>query len=226
MLNITDGMLFKGLAILISVQIVILILWFALGPLRVVGTVDLVVGTISFTCGCNTAGDALFWILFGACALLLVGGCLIAYKTRSIPTNFSESKWIALSVYNVTIASTVSIGVAAGLPQPNVIALATTLGILFTTSVTLFTLMLPKLRFVFFMDKMLRSLEKHQEKLQQDMMWIGRQLDELRNRTIRHTTGTGSDASLDNSSKVHIDSSRKEKSQSGASGGSASSTTA
>lgn len=212
MLTITDSDLFKGLFVFLGTELVIIIIWFSVGPLLVVRTIDLAGGRIIYTCGSTTLGTVFFWILFGLLAALLLAGCFVAYFTRSIPTNFNESKSIALAIYNVTIAATISIGIAAGLPEPNVISLATTIGICFTTFVTLLTLMLPKLRFVFFLESMQRSIETHQEKLKQDIMWLGRQLDELRLKTQSQATDrTASGLTMENSKAASTDPSRRER---------------
>ena len=53
---------------------------------------------------CDSKSEKVFfWLLIGLNSLLVIAGCILAYKTRHISEVFSESSYVALSIYTFLI---------------------------------------------------------------------------------------------------------------------------
>lgn len=96
--NVPKRKVFATVALLLVIQVAILLVWQTMSPLKweVEEVID---GYQTTTIGRCTSENV--YAFAGACALF-IGFCLayalnLAYKTRNIPTDFAEGKYIAFS---------------------------------------------------------------------------------------------------------------------------------
>jgi len=100
----------KGLALIVSINLVVLIVWTAVAPpYRVekikTGNED----EITYECDASFPSSVFIIILIVLQALLLAFNCIVSFFLRNIPSSFNESKHIAFTVYNSAIMMIVGI---------------------------------------------------------------------------------------------------------------------
>jgi hypothetical protein len=106
-LTITNRQLLKALAIFLAYDIIIIILWQTLSPYIV---------SEEIYPQCKTSGSKLYsGFLIAEKGLLLLYGAFLTYQVSGVPSNYNESKWLGLSLYNIGITSAVMIGSFYGL---------------------------------------------------------------------------------------------------------------
>lgn len=190
-IRIDDAQLLRGLSVLVAGELGMLIIWFAVSPFVLRVSTDLTAETITYQCG-STGTTAVFWILVGFNSLLLLAGCIIAFLVRNLPSSFNESSFMAFSIYTVTLTIIVCLAISGTQYQPNVVSIVASIGILFSTTVTLGGLFVPKFLFIFFKEWMLKSLADEVDRLQKDIRWKQRQIAELHSSNSSKTGSTSS----------------------------------
>jgi predicted outer membrane repeat protein len=202
-IRIDDSQLMKGLSLLIVGELGILIVWFAISPFILRISPNLTAETITYACG-TRGTPAIFWILLGFNALLLLGGCIIAFLVRNLPDSFNESRFMAFAIYTVSLVIIVCFAISGTLYQPNVVSVVASIGILFSTTVTLGGLFVPKFLFVFFKDAMVQSLIDEVDRLNKDIRWKQKQITELQSgNSANSKSGSTASTTVNNGSPSH-----------------------
>lgn len=214
-LKITNQQLFGMVGAGMVVEIAILIGWFASAPyIRIPRVDDLELTTIpAITYECSSRNPAAFWVLVGFNLLLLTVCSVIAFLTRNLPdtlcvylwllsplANFvdslrNESRGMAFAIYNCTLTMVVCLVVAGVLYSPTAVSLVGNIGILFSTTVTLGALFLPKLWLTLRKDAVIRSIREDISQLKSDIEWKERQINEIE-RGFRGESSASKDTSL------------------------------
>ncbi|XP_038071683.1 uncharacterized protein LOC119740441 [Patiria miniata] len=153
---VTDKQLFIMVFVLLLVDVIILILWQVIDPVRL-QSVDLyqqddpeipnrIIQPFIRYCTCDTLT---YWLgaLYGYKGLLLIFGTFLAWETRkvSIP-GLNDSKLIGVSVYNVVILCLIGVAVSVVISSnPEALFVFVSCIILFCTSITLIVVFVPKI---------------------------------------------------------------------------------
>jgi predicted outer membrane repeat protein len=196
--RVRDLDLLKGLSLLVGAELGFLIIWFAISPFILDVSANLTAETITYQCS-SKATSAVFWVLVAFNGLVLVMGCIIAFLIRNLPDNWNESRYMAFSIYTVTLTIIVCLAICGSLYQPNLVSLVASIGIIFSTTATLLGLFVPKFLFIFFKAAMRESLITDIDKLYQDVRWKQHQLQELDSKSRLSATGsdTGATQTID-----------------------------
>ncbi|KAJ3364465.1 hypothetical protein GGF31_009024 [Allomyces arbusculus] len=110
--NLKDTRLLGGVVAIVAVDVVLLGAWTgAAVPSAVISTVSTTTYTYLCSTGSDTGGTAITAILAIFHASQLLVACWLSFKIRNVATNYNESKYIALAVYNNLLACAVVIPV-------------------------------------------------------------------------------------------------------------------
>ncbi|XP_072046213.1 gamma-aminobutyric acid type B receptor subunit 2-like [Amphiura filiformis] len=154
---IKDSQLFVMVAILVVIDIIILVLWEVLDPVRIAvthgperashGNSDLVLVPVYVRCFSNWET---YWLGSLMCknGLMLIFGAFLAWETRKVTVPaLNDSKYIGISVYNIVILSFVGVPVTIILDNDvNSNYLIISLFIFFAATVTLCLVFVPKVK--------------------------------------------------------------------------------
>jgi len=100
----------KGLALIVSINLIVLIVWTAVAPPYRVDTIK--IGSedeITYECDVSFPSSVFVIVLIILQALLLAFDCVVAFVLRNIPSSFNESKHVAFTIYNSVVMMTVGI---------------------------------------------------------------------------------------------------------------------
>ncbi|XP_022091351.1 uncharacterized protein LOC110979652 isoform X2 [Acanthaster planci] len=153
---VTDRQLFVMVFVLLLVDVIILIMWQVIDPVKLQSE-DLyqqddpeipnrIIQPFIRYCSCDTLT---YWLgaLYGYKGLLLIFGTFLAWETRkvSIP-GLNDSKLIGVSVYNVVILCVIGAAVSTVInSNPEALFVFVSCIILFCTSITLIVVFVPKI---------------------------------------------------------------------------------
>jgi len=108
---------FKTYGAVISVDLVLLIIWKTTEGMKQVDVVNTMYGNWEYTTQeCNSADVWSFATTFFK-ILMVVAGVYLSYITRNVPDKFAESKWIAMSIYQVALLGIVGLLVQSSAPD-------------------------------------------------------------------------------------------------------------
>lgn len=120
--KLTNDVLYKQVAALLAVELVLLALFSGLSGYEVRVFNDLEDGNLFHTqCllsspdggGSNGAGAALTALLFAFKGAILCYGIFLAYATRDVTSAYNESKFLAMSTYNLVFISLIVVPIVA-----------------------------------------------------------------------------------------------------------------
>ena len=145
--RISDASLGVRVAGLVGLITVFLVVWSAVGPPlpHYISANDSSSGVASLYCICDSSA-AWSSILVSLEGLLVLYGAYLCWSTRHTPTLFDESKFIALSLYNLMFCGSVVFAISAAALSSPVVSQAFQMGgILVVTTVSLALILIPKL---------------------------------------------------------------------------------
>jgi len=123
-------------------------IWQAVTPFRAVLNVPdpIRISNNYNACGYNTSSQTFFWTSVGCKIGVLLLGCNLAVLARKVRSEFNETKWITLSIYNivVTMAILVPITTTNALDRVTCFTIRS-FGLVGATLLTISILFLPKL---------------------------------------------------------------------------------
>ncbi|KND02604.1 uncharacterized protein SPPG_03057 [Spizellomyces punctatus DAOM BR117] len=116
---------------------IILLVWSIYSPLSPLMVANKEKGTFTYVCVSPEQSDVFNGVIFGYNGLLLLAATYLAAVTRNVPSRYSESKFIALTVYSLLIWCTLIIVVSysAG-AATTLVFFIITFGVLFVTTTT------------------------------------------------------------------------------------------
>eukprot|EP01130_Rhizamoeba_saxonica_P017553 TRINITY_DN8536_c0_g1_i1.p1 TRINITY_DN8536_c0_g1~~TRINITY_DN8536_c0_g1_i1.p1 ORF type:complete len:696 (+),score=144.37 TRINITY_DN8536_c0_g1_i1:44-2131(+) len=134
-------------SVIILVQIIILSMWSAVGQFKP----DITVTDDQEYESCNAMNDVSFAmaieIFYGS--LLLIGGCYLGYALRKIPKMFNETKYIAATIYNMTVWGGITLAISFVLSsQLTLSATVFLIGLIISIALSWALLFLPKIIWV------------------------------------------------------------------------------
>lgn len=194
---ITNMDLIKGLAVIITLNLIVLIVWTAVAPPYRTRSID--IGSddeVTYECDVSFPSSVFIIILIVLQALLLAFDCVVAFLLRNIPSSFNESKYVAFTIYNSAIMMIVAIVLVIVFNDDKTAVLVIiALTILFGCLVALLVLFAPKL-YLSFLKKssLVKMLQAETTELYQEIWARERQINDLKTHggTTQGTTGTGS----------------------------------
>lgn len=163
-IKISNRKLSTMVVFLISVEILILAIWQAVGPLQPMTTIQTTGSPVSqhqYTqCGTTSDGSRFLIVIGVTKGALLLYGALLAFSTRRVTDHFNESQSIAWAIYNVvfSVGITIPIIVFVG-AIGDVIVLLVLFLILWISYFTALIIIVPKLMALFAPLTQLNSAE-------------------------------------------------------------------
>eukprot|EP00004_Rigifila_ramosa_P011562 TRINITY_DN2478_c0_g1_i4.p1 TRINITY_DN2478_c0_g1~~TRINITY_DN2478_c0_g1_i4.p1 ORF type:complete len:2291 (-),score=491.13 TRINITY_DN2478_c0_g1_i4:25-6897(-) len=147
LITITTGDMLIKICGLLFLDVVLLVLWSSISPLK--PNLYLSQGTVYATCSSNKS--SLFFAIFLVIKFaLLFGGAVLSFQARAVKSAFSESKYIAFSIYNELFVAVFLLPVGASVNSPQLaftlffmglfLILTATFGSLFVRNVWMLTL--------------------------------------------------------------------------------------
>lgn len=142
--TISGKKLASMMLLVVSPLVLVLILWSAINPFKIVLQENPSKSIRYLTC--RSENDVIFAsISFAYVGLMFVLGAILSFKTRTLPDTFRESYWIALSTYNLIFVSAVGILVGYVLSfEPTAYPFIVCVCIIFCCSVTWGLIFVPK----------------------------------------------------------------------------------
>eukprot|EP01102_Stenamoeba_stenopodia_P015876 TRINITY_DN5484_c0_g1_i1.p1 TRINITY_DN5484_c0_g1~~TRINITY_DN5484_c0_g1_i1.p1 ORF type:complete len:644 (-),score=191.97 TRINITY_DN5484_c0_g1_i1:220-2151(-) len=199
----------KGLAFIVSVNLVVLIVWTAVAPPYRVENIDIgKEDKITYECDVSYPSSVFVIILIVLQALLLAFNCVVSFFLRNIPSSFNESKHIAFTVYNAAIMMIVAIVLIIVFnDDKTAVLIIIALTVLFGCLVALVVLFAPKIFLSFLRRAQLVALiQQETTELQMELWARERQIAEvLTKTTTTHGTSkaaTGAGTGIHGSSTV------------------------
>ena len=187
--RVTDGLLLKVVFGGLFVELLICMIWFIITPFLKRIVVDLSSEEISYRCT-STVTPAFFWIIFALNMGILIIGCILAFLARNVPANFNEAKQILFSIYNVTLIAIIVVILSNVFStSPEATALTVSIGLLFSSLITICILFIPKIRHVANKDAVRRAILKDIAQLERDIQWKKRMLNDVQTETSGSSTG-------------------------------------
>lgn len=124
-------------SVLLGIQVIIDILWTALGSLQPILVLDSGKTHTLVLCTHNIYNQILLYITFGYQGLLILFGTYLAFRVRKVPRTYNESAWIARSIYNIALIAGLMIILGYTLGQYQILVLillcVTTVVLAYTT---------------------------------------------------------------------------------------------
>ncbi|TPX56312.1 hypothetical protein PhCBS80983_g04635 [Powellomyces hirtus] len=118
-------------------EVAILAVWSGYSPLQPSLVIDKAKGTYNYVCESEKGNNSFIGAIFAYNGLLLVVATYLAVATRNVPSRYSESKYIALTVYSLMIWCTLIIAVCFTAGESSSLSfLIQSFGVLFVTSTT------------------------------------------------------------------------------------------
>jgi len=142
-----NGKLFLYNSLGLIVEIILLVVWTAFDPLKPYTneTSDPTYALVICQSTHATFQTGMQWGLIGFNLAISVIGGYLAVRTRHVETNYKESKYIGLSIYNVFVMAMIVLCIEfAGGSSPTAQFLVLVFGILMVSCFTLLVLFLPK----------------------------------------------------------------------------------
>lgn len=181
--RVTDGLLLKVVFGGLSVELLIAMIWFIVTPFLKRIVIDLSKEEISYRCT-STVTPAFFWIMFALNMGILIIGCILAWLARNVPANFNEAKQILFAIYNVAIIAVIVVVLGSVFrTSAEAISLTVSIGLLFSSLVTLAILFVPKIRHVANKEAVRRAILKEIAQLERDIQWKKRMLQDVNTET-------------------------------------------
>jgi len=117
---LTNANLLKGLGVILSLNLVVLIVWTAVAPPYRTEKIEISTNKdnndsqssedkITYECDVSFPSSVFVITLIVLQALLLVFNCVVSFLLRNLPSTFNESKHIAFTVYNSAVMMIVAI---------------------------------------------------------------------------------------------------------------------
>jgi len=177
--RVSDGLLLKVVFGALAIELIIALAWFIYTPFMSREIINLQSEEIAYLCT-STKTPAFFWVIFALNMLILLVGCILAWLARNVPANFNEAKQILFCIYNVTLIAIIVITLSMVFRKTSeAVALTVAIGLIFSSLITLLFLFIPKIRHVANKDAVRRSINKEIAKLERDISWKKRLLQEV-----------------------------------------------
>jgi len=205
--SVPDSMLLRGLLLLASPSVIILIVWTIVSPYKKILELHPESQEIITTCRSDT--NIFFWLLLSYEFLLLMLGCVMAFLTRRAPSNYHESKHIAFSVYNGTVTIIVVVIIVAFIGTPTALFLSVSITTLFTTTVTLCTIFGGKFWEIFFRRSRVTRLQKKIANTEARLLSMRSELQRLKAAKRKNVDSSASTAQKSSSSTTSKESTIK-----------------
>lgn len=178
--RVTDSSLLKVVLGGLFVELLIVMIWFIVTPFLKRVVVDLAKEEIAYRCT-SLVTPAFFWIVFALNMCILLIGCILAWLARNVPSNFNEAKQILFAIYNVAIIAIIVVILASVFRSSSeAVSLTVSIGLLFSSLVTLAILFIPKVRHVANKAAVRREILKEIAQLERDVQWKKRMLQDVR----------------------------------------------
>lgn len=195
--RVTDSLLLKVVFGGLFVELLICMIWFIITPFLKRIVIDLSAEEIAYRCT-STVTPAFFWILFALNMGILIIGCILAFLARNVPANFNEAKQILFSIYNVTLVSIIVVVLSLVFRNsPEATGLTVSIGLIFSSLVTIGILFIPKVRHVANKESVRRAILKEIAQLERDIQWKKRMLNDVNTETSGSHTSKNSGKSVD-----------------------------
>jgi len=142
---ISDTKLLYRLSALIFFDATLFLIWGLITPIHILA---------SGQRECVSDGDTAFIsILIVVKGILLAFGCYVTFQVRQIPSNWNESRYIAVSIYNVVVLSFVYVIINYAISIPiSSFTIAQAVFILVGTTITLCSMFIPKFILIYHND--------------------------------------------------------------------------
>ena len=200
--RVTDSLLLKVVFGGLFVELLICMIWFIITPFLKRIVVDLSAEEIAYRCT-STVTPAFFWILFALNMGILIIGCILAFLARDVPANFNEAKQILFSIYNVTLVAIIVVVLSnVFASSPEATGLVVSIGLIFSSLVTIAILFIPKVRHVANKEAVRRAILKEISQLERDIQWKKRMLNEVNTETSG-SSKSGTQKSVDSGVHSH-----------------------
>lgn len=195
--RVTDSLLLKVVFGGLFIELLIAMIWFIITPFLKRVVIDLNAEEIAYRCT-STVTPAFFWILFALNMGILIIGCILAFLARNVPANFNEAKQILFSIYNVTLVSIIVVVLSLVFrDSPEATGLTVSIGLLFSSLITIGILFVPKVRHVANKESVRRAILKEIAQLERDIQWKKRMLNDVNTETSGSHTTKNSGRSVD-----------------------------
>lgn len=147
---IRNSHLFVALSVIVAPMLIVLVLWSSLAPFRIHDQVSS--GRSGRYETCVSPNDRIFAPIAFCYMFVAMGiGAFLSFKTRTLPDTFNESRYIALSTYNLLFVSAVGILISYILAfEPSAFTYIIAVCLLFGCCTTFGLIMIPKLWLLFF----------------------------------------------------------------------------
>eukprot|EP01136_Pigoraptor_vietnamica_P033746 Opistho-1_new@96909 len=147
----SDTFLLTIVAVVCAIVVIYLIIWSAVDLPTPVTKYDASKELLRHTCESNSSIWAV--VLYAAEAGMLAWGVYLAWKTKSVPSKFRESKYIALAIWNITVIAAIILPLTYSIDQanPDTQFMLTCVGLFVATTGTLTLIFGPK-AYMYIMD--------------------------------------------------------------------------
>ena len=107
--KLSNQRLFALVGSFFAAELIVMIVWTAVSPLKPVTYFRNISGTIHQATHCSVDSSGMTFVVIEAVykGLLLVVGSLLAFRTRKVSSNFNESSSIAMSIYSCLFSSVI-----------------------------------------------------------------------------------------------------------------------
>eukprot|EP01137_Pigoraptor_chileana_P024674 Opistho-2@92926 len=140
----SDIFLLSIVAVVCSLCVIYLIIWSAVDIPERTAKFDASKNELRYTCESSSSVWAI--VLYAAEAASLAWGVYLAWRTKAVPSKFRESKYIALSIWNITVIAVIILPLNYTVDQsnPDTQFLFTSVGLFVATTGTLVLIFGPK----------------------------------------------------------------------------------
>ena len=111
--KMSNRRLMIGVSTLILLELVLLIVWSQVSPLKPITYIRNVSGSFHEATHCSVDGEGMIFVVIETVykACILLAGTMLAFSTRKVSNAFNESSAIAWSIYNVLFSSIIFGGI-------------------------------------------------------------------------------------------------------------------
>lgn len=180
---VTNMQMLKFVIAFLVPELVILVVWSAVSPLKVTeeSSDPLRASTTTRYCGNSSVGIIVFYVMWGFHKLVMsVWGAYLAFTTRKVQMINKESKTIGFAMYNIILFATIGVILEALLPVDTSYIFACVL-ILLAVSITLYSLFYTRVFLVLKIRDEKTELEKRRQGLSDKLIIVERHLADVSN---------------------------------------------
>jgi len=87
--------------IFVFAQLVVTVVWYLYQPIKVKYTIDEI--NMTFHIGCGKSDEIIFFIVLSYIFILTLTSAYMSFRARSLPENFNEAQFIAISMFTVCV---------------------------------------------------------------------------------------------------------------------------